>query len=33
VEEPSVTAYDGLQNLKIIEAISTSAELGKEISV
>ena len=33
VEEPRVTAFDGLQNLKIIEAISTSAELGKEIAV
>ena len=27
-EEPRVTAFDGLQNLKIIEAIDKSAELG-----
>ena len=33
VEEPRVTAFDGLQNLKIIEAISKSALSGTVVSV
>ena len=33
LEKPRVTAFDGLQNLKIIEAIYKSAKLGKLISV
>jgi len=32
-EVPRVTVFDGLQNLKIVEAISKSAETGKVISV
>jgi len=32
-EDPKVTVFDGLQNLKIIEAIYTSSTLGKTVSV
>jgi predicted dehydrogenase len=32
-EEPKVTAYDGLQNLKVVEAIFAASKFGTTIKI